>query len=261
MQAFWVKANTATNLVLNNTYRYHSNAEGVTTTPLKVSQSNAEAQKIIRLRVSNGTYGDETIIVFNQKALNGLDKFDSEKMTNNNRDIPEIYTATEGKELVINGMNTFNASLEIPVGFRTAKAGSFTIQTTEINNFDENTNIYLRNNITGETQLISDQSTYTFNTPVTETDAMFSIIFRAPGGTTFRDNYYLNGVHLSSNEQRQIVVSLSSNTTVNHLKVFNATGQLLTNKKLSESVTLIDVPAPGVYLVAVGESVQKVIVK
>ncbi len=261
MQGFWVKANSATSLVLNNTYRYHSNAEGVTTTPLKVLQKNADEQKIIRLRVSNGTYGDETIIVFNQNAHNGLDKFDSEKMTNNNRDIPEIYTATDGKELVINGMNTFDASLEIPVGFRTAKAGSFTIQTTEINNFDENTNIYLRNNITGETQLISDQSTYTFNTPVTETDAMFSIIFRAPGSTTFRDNYYLNGVHLSSNEQRQIVVNLSSNATVNHLKVYNATGQLLTNKKLSESVTFIDVPAPGVYLVAVGESVQNVIVK
>jgi len=74
-------------------------------------------QQILRLKISNGTNSDETILVFNPNALNEQDDYDSPKLSNANNSIPEIYTMLNDEKMVINGMNNFPA--EIPLRYST----------------------------------------------------------------------------------------------------------------------------------------------
>ena len=124
MQAFWVKVKAGGGrLTFNNSMRSH----GSVSVPLKApgaTSSSAAEQKLIRIKVTNHTNSDETVVYFNAKASDNFDSFDSPKMSNNNNVIPEIFTFADKEELVINGLNNSNTERVIPLGFRTGEANN-----------------------------------------------------------------------------------------------------------------------------------------
>ena len=103
-------------------------------------------EKILRLEVSNGVNSDETVIRFNDDALNTYDQYDAQKMSNSSNTIPEIYTTADNTELAINGMSQPNQETEITLGFRTGESNNFTIKASELINFDDNTVLILKDN-------------------------------------------------------------------------------------------------------------------
>ena len=119
----------------------------VTTNKLKAPSASKSVQQLLRLQVSNGTNSDETVVYFNPNASNGLDDYDSPKMTNANAAIPEIFTQVGTESLVINGLNNTASNRELPLGFTAGQASTFNIKATEISNFDSDTQIVLRDNL------------------------------------------------------------------------------------------------------------------
>ncbi len=255
MQAFWIRmksGETAGTLTFTNVMRAHADTVA---NKFKAPSVRSGTRKILRLQVSNGTNHDETVLYFNPNASNGLDAYDSQKMTNSNAAIPEIYTVVGKDELVINGLNSVPATTEVPLGFRSGETNTFTIKSTETGSFDADTRIVLKDNLLNTEQDLTDGSAYHFSSDAVSTTDRFSVIFKTssvssglPGNEDFDTliSVYRNG------NNRITVHCTGAETCTGSVSVYNAVGQKLDVENFS-GPTLVSSKEykSGVYLVSV----------
>jgi hypothetical protein len=258
MQAFWVRVlSTQPSGTLNFTNAMRSHQD-VTTNRLRVKSVNS-TQPLLRLQVSNGVNSDEAIVLFNANASDAFDSYDSEKMSNNNDAIPEIYTLAGTEKVVINGMKAVYDNQELPLGFNTRKENKFTIKATEISNFAEETQIILKDKLLNSEQELESNTAYTFSSDVTNTTDRFSIVFKTIGVTTGLNNTG-NGsesVLIYRNQNGQITINRKDALGEGTVTVCNAVGQKLVSQSTTGTVTVVDKKLiPGVYLVRVNVSGQ-----
>ena len=258
MQAFWVRVNTVGtgSIAVDNNMRSHKDVAGnLMKAPKQTSQ------QLLRLRVSNGTNTDETVLYFNANASDTFDQYDAQKRSNNDLAIPEIFTQIGNEQLVINGMNSVKLNTEIPIGFSTEQANSFSISANEMTNFESGTRVILidKQNPTIETEL-SNGAAYTFSAPITAaTTNRFSLLFRAPSVTTGIDNAAKIKVQVFVNINNQITIIAAENSIFG---IYNAMGQLIENGVLNtERETRNSKLNSGVYVVKVNNQSTRVIIK
>ena len=254
MQAFWVKVDethSSGTLAFDNSMRVHQD-QSISTNRLKAPSAANTEQQVVRLQISNGTNSDETIVVFNANASNEFDDYDSQKMTNANADIPEIYTLAGTEHLVINGLNTNTTTPELLLGFTTAKANTFTIKATEISNFDTNKSLILKDNLLNTEQDLNIDPVYEFTSDVTTTETRFSIIFKTKSITTGIENVEDN-FEIYKNDVNQIIVnSKNEDLTDVVVNIYNLLGERLIAKELSGNSMVINIPhGIGICLVNV----------
>lgn len=256
MQAFWVRVvsgQTSGTLALTNAMRSHQD-QSVTTNRLKAPSKDNFVQQLLRLQVSNAIYSDEAIILFNPNASDGFDAYDSEKMSNNNVDIAEIYTLACTEQVVINGLKSVYNDEELPLGFNTKKESTFTIKATEISNFDSSTQIILMDKLLNSEQELEKNTVYAFSSDVTNNTTRFSIVFKSTGVTTGLNN---NGngsesILIYKNNNGQITVTRKDAIGEGTVTVYNAINQMLTSQSTTGTITVVDRKLiPGVYLVKV----------
>jgi hypothetical protein len=154
------------------------------------------------------------------------------------------------EQLVINGMSTIPA--EIPLYFKAnaSTASQFSLSATEMSNFEAGTQVYIKNNKTGEQQLISDGSVYNFDKAA---DPTFSIIIKAPGT--------IDAIPTAANDQNLLVYRNANNQIAVQIKgqlndayaldVYNSVGQRLISKQAAAGITLLEAPQSGVYFVTI----------
>jgi hypothetical protein len=261
MQAFWVRVSGAGSgtLAFDNSMRSHS----ATSNLLKAPTASKTTQQVLRLQVSNGVNNDEAIIIFNENATNGFDDYDSPKMSNANASIPEIYTMVGSEKLVINGLTSVAPNEELALGFTTGQSNSFSIKATQISNFDAGTRIYLRDNLLNTEQELTNTTDYTFSSDIASTSSRFSVVFKSAGVTTGINNADAN-ITISKNTNNQITVNCKGDiNTGATVSVYNALGQKIQSKQITETRTILSTEfTSGVYVVTVnngGKSVtQKV---
>jgi hypothetical protein len=262
MQAFWVRTLTDNNTItFTNAMRYHAGnmllTDGTTTVPttvMKAPSSSKSTTKILRLQVSNGVNSDEAVIYTNDNASNGYDAYDSQKKTNADNSIPEIYTKAGNENLVINGLNSITENQLLPLGFTTGQANTFTIKATEITNFDSSIKIILKDSLSTTEQELTSGSTYSFSSDVASSTGRFSIIFKAVGTTTDINNAAKNQpIVVLINANNQIVVNCNNEVIGRaNVSVFNAIGQKLENKTITGTTTVLtNSYVSGVYFVSV----------
>ena len=266
MQAFWVRVlpntdplqNNSETLTFTNAMRYHANPTigqtTITTTVMKAPSTTTSVSGILRLQVSNGINSDETLIYTNDNAANGYDAYDSQKMTNGNTAIPEIYSLVGNNELVINGMNSYTLDSEIPLGFRPGKVADFSLKATELLNIGSDVRVMLKDSKLKSEVNITDGSSYTFSTTDTlATTNRFSIIFRTAGVATDINKTNNQSMVVYKNANNQIMVNYNGTlNNENTIAVYNALGQKVVNKQITDSSTAISIPnGMGVYMVTV----------
>jgi hypothetical protein len=209
---------------------------------------------VLRLKVSNGTNADETIVLFNPNASDAFDDFDSPKMTNANPVIPEIFTLAGNEHVVINGFSSVDYQREIPLGFTTGESNTFSIKATEVNNFDDGTIIILRDNLLETEQELSLENSYNFSSDAFSSTSRFSLVFRTNSITTGLDKGATeNSILINKNENNQISVNcLSELKDQSSVAIYNVVGKLLFTKQLTKHLTILDAPKnTGVCLVRV----------
>lgn len=263
MQSFWVRAkNVGTStLTFTNAMRKDAPAENKL---LKAPAALNTGLQLLRLQVSNESANtDEAVIYFNTNASNGLDAYDSPKMSNENAAIPEIYTSVGNEQLVINGLNAIPLDLEIGLGFVAGNATSFSIKAKDVTNLPSDVKVILKDNVTkAETDLTDGTAVYSFSNIATSGDR-FSIIFRTSGAITGIDQPTFSGLTAYSNANNQLTVlydgAIDAQTVVS---VYNAVGQRLVTQSLKGVSTVIDGEfAPGVYVVKVNNLSRKLTIK
>lgn len=257
-QAFWIRVNADGSngtITFKNAHRSHA---GATANPLKAPKANDRPR--VRLQISNGVNADEALIVAKSYASNGIDSYDIEKMSNDNVDVPEIYTLLNNQDMVINSFNSFVAGQEIALGMRPGKAGDFTINATQFENIPSDIKVILKDKFTGAETELSENASYSFNADGNEANQRFSLLFRAPGSVTGIDN---------AGNQTLFVYAQPSEIVVNgeelkgsNITVYTATGQSVMQVVAAGNREVLNGNfAPGVYFVKVNNTVKKVSVK
>jgi len=252
MQAFWVKVdagNTTGTISLANTMR---SVVDQTHSTNKLKAPAISNQKIIRLQVSNGKNSDETLIAFNENASNAFDQYDSPKMSNSNVAIPELFTSVGGEQLAINGRNSFVNNEELPLGFTAGEANNYSITASQIDNFDSNTSILLKDNLLDTELELNNGTVYNFNSDATVASTRFSVFFKSKSITTDLINTTNIKFNVFKSANNEITVQHNMNGSEGVIDVFNFVGQKIMNMPCSGDVTKITHSFnPGVYLLSV----------
>jgi hypothetical protein len=222
--------------------------------PLKAPAAD---RQLVRLNISNGTLSDETVIATHPSASDSYDRFDSEKMANGDTNRPEIFSMAGNQELVINGISPLTDSKQIALGVRPGRAGNYTINLTEWRNTG-NMEVVLRDNQLGEELILTESSSYSFDTDGNASTSRFSLLFRAKGSTTGFDR--ISSDLLIYSTQNTIRVE-SASLEGNAISIFNALGQPVFNGKAQNNRLEINGLTPAVYLVKVNNQTKMVIVK
>ena len=265
MQAFWVKTSSrGGSFSFNNTMRSHNTGDA---NALKAPKNTASDMKLLRLKVTNGSGVDESIIYSSANALNTFDTSDSPKWFNTSSNQPEIYTQVGNEKLAINAMNEIGIGTEIPLGFFTEKANTFAITASEIKNFDSSIQILLKDKLTSVDFDLTNGKAYEFNSAVVNDVNRFSIIFRTLGSVNALDNTKLTNTNVFVNANGEIVIKTSAPLSTNaNATVYNAFGQLVNTQSIINGKAVINVArTAGVYFVTVTSngitSTQKLIIK
>ena len=250
IQGFWVQA------MSDGAVTFVSNMTTAATSPALRSPA-VNTNKVARLKVKGEKASDETLLVFRSGASNNYDVCDSEKMSNDDKEIPELYTKIGNREIVINGLPPITDYNEVsmPLGFRTGKAGSFSISGV-FENWD-NTKAFLRdNNNKIETEL-TEGEIYNFTSGVYNSTNRFTIVIKGgPAGVNAAES----NTNIFVNEANSIVVSTDIPNA--ECSVYNTLGQKLGTEIITLSPkTLEYILESGVYLVKVGNKTERVIIK
>jgi hypothetical protein len=256
MQAIWMRAKTISGatLTLNSSMCSH---QDVPNNKFRTRSLGSTNNQVVRLKVSNGINSDETVLYANEKASNNFDIYDSPKMSNANNAIPEIYTQIGSEQLVINGMNSLVPDTEIPLGFMTKTANTFSINASEIVNLPDGVKVILKDN--GTEFDLSNGASYNFNSDVTTTSTRFSILFRSPGISTEVTNPDKEHISVFVNTQNKIVISAKEGS---NYAIYNAVGQLIENGQTTAKLQTVNRKLQtGLYVVKVGSVTKRVIVK
>ncbi len=266
LQAFWVRVNAAGDgtsttgaITFKNTMRAHKgsqlqgDAQTYTDGSLRAPSMLNLTQQVLRLQVSNGTNMDETVMLFNANASNGIDGYDSEKMNNNSASVPEIYTTVGAEQLAINGLNSIPYNTELPLGFTTLTAGTFSIKASQISNFAAGTQVILRDKTLNYEQDLT-AADYSFTSDVTSSTSRFTLVFKAPSVATGLNAATIS-TWITTNANNELVINGNANGA--SLDVFNAIGQRIVSKNLNNTSTRISLEK-GVYMVTMCKNGQTV---
>ncbi len=251
MQGFWVRVNAGGGtLTTNNSMRSHGSGSA----PLKVRSVNNTKNALLRLEVSNGSNNDETVVYFNANASDNPDNYDSPKMANANAAVPEIFTVSGNENVAINGLNTLMTDKELALGFSTGETNQFTIKASQISNFDEATQIILKDKLANTEHDLTDNTPYIFSSGPTSTTNRFSLVFRTAGittGTNSADSK--QNISICKNTSNGLTIFVTGNINPgSSVQIYNALGRLTSHKLLTENKTIIQLPKqPGVYLVSI----------
>jgi hypothetical protein len=250
VQAFWVRVNEGGGtLTLDNSGRIHDVSSNQLKAPASVNNN-----QIVRLQVSNGINTSETVVYFNENAAVGFDDYDSPIMSNNSLTVPELYTMAGIEKVIINGFPAIVIDQEIPLGFMTLSANTFTLRANEFSNIPANIRLILTDQSNGENFDMTAGNYYDFTSDVTDTLTRFSLIFRLDTTTSSDSSAPINtNLQVFANANQQIVISnagvIPENATVT---VINLLGQQIIHQPLIHAATTLSPSLQsGIYLVKV----------
>ena len=219
----------------------------------------SDARPVLRLKMSNGKASDEAVLLVDANASNGLDAFDSEKMSNDNANIPEIYTLIGNKQIVINGLKELSDKQDIALGFRTGTANSFSLNASMIQNFAEGTSIILEDKLLGKKQNLIDQPQYQFSSGADTSNTRF-VLHITKSTTGINDVAENENISIVKGANKLITVTLSGLQSYKGLiAVSSAIGQQVMVQELKGQETQFTANYPaGVYLFTVQVDGKKV---
>ena len=186
-----------------------------------------------------------------QNATSGLDNgYDGINFDNNEDD---MYFLNSGAKLVIRGDGYFNITDSFPVGIALSAPGTiqFTLDGTE--NFDDNQNIYIYDNVTGIYHNIKTDI-FEINLPAGNIDNRFSLRFLDTTLSVSNSNLENNlTVSFANNNNTLLIKNNQTNIIVNAVEFYNLLGQsikkvLVENQNQNNILIPVENTSAGTYI-------------
>ncbi|MBQ0769859.1 MAG: T9SS type A sorting domain-containing protein [Bizionia sp.] len=156
----------------------------------------------------------------------------------------------QGDNFVIQGRNNFNLDNEMPLSFKIATAGSYTIGLKKTLNFPDGTPIYLKDNVSGlYYNLKTEDATLYFEAG--EYNEQYSIVYQDDQTLSTDTIAAGNGLLLiyDTNNQQLEIKGYDNLQDIRSLKIYNVVGQEIVSLKSVES-PIVRLPnvSNGVYI-------------
>jgi len=185
----------------------------------------------LKLKLTDGTYNDETVIRLIDEASFKFDKdYDAYKFLSLNESVSNIYTkGNDQSQLSINSINSFGNGLVMPLYMKVGATGKFTIS-ADMASIQTQYDILLEDKLTGKMHDFKTGN-YTFNAEVMADPDRFLIHF-VPVSAVFNtidensDSEYAVVVN-----DKNITVSPNSEISITGLALYNTIGQLIEKTK------------------------------
>ncbi len=165
----------------------------------------------------------------------------------------DMYWAINDKKYVIQAINTLNLDKEITLGIHTKEGGTIRIMVDALENVDKNTSIYIKDNLTGETYNITNQ-TFEINLKAGEYNERFVVTFQ-PSLKTLKEVALIEGVHIfMNNNVSELQLNRIVDTDIEDVSLFNYLGQQVKTWNINTDKRFISLPiqiATGVYIAQV----------
>lgn len=167
------------------------------------------------------------------------------------------------KKYAIQGVNTFNETMEFPLGLLISETGSHQIMIDEVENFQHT--IYLKDNILNTTHNLTDAN-FNVNLPIGDHLDRYSLVF-VPQNSLSTTDQTLTNLSVFYDGNKNVVVNNSDRMQLKNITIYNVLGQeiLRLNDNIN-STNKVQIPfnqSQGLYVVKVvtttGELTQKII--
>jgi hypothetical protein len=213
-------------------------------------------------------YHRELLVGADARTSQGFDLgFDAPLIDRGPEDM--YWVVGEGK-YVIQGVPHFNLDQVLPLGFKIAEEKEFIIEIGELENLPEITEIYLRDN-SDSTYHDLRKEAYKATLPAGEYQDLYEIVFQDVTSTR-EDKEPGEGPidYFYSMDEREFVISNPELHEIEHINIYNITGQLVDQHFGIPDIKEIHIPqkkslSSGVYIVKVytsaGDYAKKVIIR
>ncbi|MBD3863775.1 T9SS type A sorting domain-containing protein [Olleya marilimosa] len=167
------------------------------------------------------------------------------------------------KKYAIQGVNTFNETMEFPLGLLISETGSHQIMIDEVENFQHT--VYLKDNILNTTHNLTDAN-FNVNLPIGDHLDRYSLVF-VPQNSLSTTDQILTNLSVFYDGNKNVVVNNSDRMQLKNITIYNVLGQeiLRLNDNIN-STNKVQIPfnqSQGLYVVKVvtttGELTQKII--
>lgn len=202
----------------------------------------------LRFAVVRGDYKDEAVAGFDTWHFDGFEAAeDALKLFRSHPEVPEIYSITDGRELVINKLS--DNYPDISLGYVTHSPDSLALQFYETETIDRRIDIWLEDSYTGSVVPVRRIKEYRFYSEEGIFDDRFSLIFKK-----FIKKSSGEGLsnHISVSQTNGIIKLVNITDLGGTLLVHDCLGKVVKVIELSgrsEESHLIDLQ-PGVYLIS-----------
>ena len=200
----------------------------------------------------------QVLLTFDENTTDALDWGYDAKMYDVFDD--DMYWVLNDEKYVIQATNEFDFNKEIPIGIQTKEGGLVSIKIDELENVDENTSIYIKDNLIGETYDITNQH-FEINLDPGEYKNRFSLVFQ-PRLKTMEETNLFDGIHIyMNNSVSELQLNKILDTEILNVSLFNYLGQQLKTWDNDIDEQFISFPlqiTSGVYIVKVETTDGKV---
>ncbi len=194
--------------------------------------------ELVRLKVSNDTYTDETVIYFEEAATESYDPdFDAHKLFSFNTDAPQIFS-TANNNMAINVLPIENT--EVPVDVIGVDGDNMIITATEVIGFGD---VFILDNYTGiQTNLSNSSYEFMYEENITDRFLVFFTTVSVPENQSklFKTYSYENNV--------RVIIPRGTDAEI---EIYNLIGQKITQAKAHAGINDIPVYETGYYLVKI----------
>jgi hypothetical protein len=205
----------------------------------------------------------QTVVSYKEYATNGVDRYDGKNI---GAATMSLASTIDGVEFGIQGKASFVDTDVVPLSFKVATAGNYTIAIDHtLGLFNGSQAIYLKDKMLQTIHNLT-AGAYVFTTDSGTFTDRFEVVYRESALGVDNPNFTANQVVIYKDESNQIVVNTGT-IIMNTIRVFDVRGRLLTTKNsinASQTSLQVDV-ATQVLLVQVtsvdGETVTKKVIR
>lgn len=174
----------------------------------------------------------------------------------------DMYWFLQEEEYVVQAVSKFHPNREIAIGFVSESGGVGTINIDDLENIDDDFNIYIKDLYTGITH---DLRANNFNVtlPVGETNDRYALVFKPENSLSINEQILQNGITMyTDQETEEIVITNNTDISLNAIEMHSILGQQIISLQNGINQDVIRIPihdkASGIYIISISSEKGKI---
>jgi hypothetical protein len=194
----------------------------------------AQLKDALMLKLSSGSYSDETAVRFLEEATDSFDPdWDAYKLSNGGN-TPNFFTVVNGESYVINALKGPLTEKTVSLNLEVAFSGTYTITADEIGLFDSLCSITLIDKVLNVSHDLRTDSAYSFEFVKGDPGDRFLIEFKNDSGVVNAPQDLVSSVKLKNssninvyNKENKIYIEFDETTSDVSISIYDLSGREL----------------------------------